>query len=295
MSTTVLLAARAAGAHHEALFGPQSSLAVESEAFVSLQGHEHVTGVGASATQESTYILSAGITPFRAVPWSVTLVQAYTFQTTPSPTGNQTGPFSSCGGCFSRENMLVSTSYRFDFAGLQRLTGKDGNFALVSGSLEPPTGAKDYPAFRGPWNGILAAMAGIEWSHFSTVALGYYRLNATDASGSKKGNNWLGGLGFAYTPLDAHDGLFSVQLGLAAEVHERDVLGGNEIAASGGAELFTSPTVVWSPEAHMRFFTYVSLPVTQSYRSPSQEDRWRAGVGVIYSFERAHVHAVHAR
>ena len=87
MSTTVLLAARAAGAHHEALFGPQSSLAVESEAFVSLQGHEHVTGVGASATQESTYILSAGITPFRAVPWSVTLVQAYTFQTTQRTSG----------------------------------------------------------------------------------------------------------------------------------------------------------------------------------------------------------------
>jgi hypothetical protein len=40
-------------------------------------------------------------------------------------------------------------------------------------------------------------MAGVEWSQFSTVALGYYRLNSTDDTGSKKGNNWLAGLGFA--------------------------------------------------------------------------------------------------
>jgi hypothetical protein len=275
-----------ASAHHEALFGPQSSLAVESEAFVSLQAHEHVFGSGATLDRESTYILSAGATPFRAVPWSVTVVQAYTFESANAPTGNQTGPFSSCGGCLTRENVLVSTSYRFDFSSLQRATGKDGNFALVSGSLEPPTGAKDYAPFHGPFNGIVAAMAGVEWNHYALVGLGYYRVNAVDGSGSKKGNNWLVGLGFAFTPVDEEDRLFSAQLGLAAEIHDRDLAANSLIDRSGGWELFASPTVVWSPARAMRLFAYLSLPFAQEYRDASQEDRWRAGLGIIYSFER---------
>jgi hypothetical protein len=69
-------------------------------------------------------------------------------------------------------------------------------------------------------------MAGVEWSQFSTVALDYYRLNATDDTGSKRGNNWLAGLGFAYTPVDEGTQMISLQIGLAAEVHDPDVIGG---------------------------------------------------------------------
>ncbi len=281
-----LLTSKPASAHHEALFGPQSSLAVESEGFVSLQAHEHVFGKGDTYDQETAYIVSAGVSPFRSIPWSLTLVQTFTYENTRTPQGNQTGPLSSCGGCIARENALLSTSYRFDFTDLQRATGKDGNFALLSGALEPPTGDKDYAAFRGPVNYIFAAMAGFEWSHFSSVALGYYRLNATDGSGSKKGNNWLAGLGFAYTPVDDPDRMISFQVGLAAEVHDPDVIGGASLV-SGGWEIFASPTVVWMPAAHTRFFMYASLPVGQDYTADYQFDYWRAGLGVIYSFDRA--------
>jgi hypothetical protein len=274
-----------AWAHHEALFGPQSSLAVESEGFVSLQAHQHVFGVGASHDQETNYILSAGVSPFRSVPWSLTLVQSFTYENARSPQGEQTGPLSSCGGCVAVENLLVSTSYRFDFIGLQRATGKDGNFALMSVAIEPPTGNKDYAPFHGPVNGILAAMSGFECSHFAAVGLGYYRLNAADSMGSKKGNNWLAGLGFAYTPVDEKARMISLQMGLAAEVHDPDVLNGTDVV-SGGWEVFASPTVVWMPAARMRFFTYVSLPVAQSYKADYQVDQWRAGLGVIYSFDR---------
>ena len=281
-----LVSSRRAWAHHEALFGPQSSLAVESEGFVSLQAHEHVFGTGSTHDQETSYIVSAGVSPFRSIPWSVTLVQTFTYENARAPQGDQTGPLSSCGGCAARENVLLSTSYRFDFTGLQRITGKDGNFALLSAALEPPTGEKDYAPFHGPTNYIFAAMAGVEWSHFSTVALGYYRLNATDDAGSKKGDNWLAGLGFAYTPVDEPARMVSVQMGLAAEVHDRDVVGGAQLI-SGGWELFASPTLVWMPAARTRFFLYVSLPVAQDYRADYQLDQWRAGLGVIYSFERS--------
>jgi hypothetical protein len=281
-----LFSSKQASAHHEALFGPQSSLAVESEGFVSLQAHEHVFGVGSTYDQETAYIVSAGVSPFRAVPWSLTLVQSFTYESARTPQGNQTGPLSSCGSCVARENLLASTSYRLDFTGLQRATGKEGNFALLSAAIEPPTGEKDYAPFHGPVNYIFAAMAGLEWSRFSTVALGYYRLNATDDTGSKKGNNWLAGLGFTYTPVDQRDRMISFQVGLAAEVHDADVIGGSEVV-SGGWEVFASPTVVWMPAARTRFFMYVSLPAAQGYKADYQVDQWRAGVGIIYSFERA--------
>jgi hypothetical protein len=280
-----LSSSQRAAAHHEALFGPQSSLAVESEGFVSLQAHEHVFGLKDTYDQETAYIVSAGISPVRHVPWSVALVQTYTYENTRTPQGDQTGPLSSCGGCVARENLLASTSYRLDFTGLQRATGKDGNFALLSAAIEPPTGEKDYAPFRGPTNYIFAMMAGIEWSHFSAVGLGYYRLNTTDDMGSKKGNNWLAGLGFAYTPVDEPDRMLSAQMGLAAEVHDPDVIGGANLV-SGGWEVFASPTVVWMPAARMRFFLYVSLPVAQDYKADYQVDLWRAGLGVIYSFDR---------
>jgi hypothetical protein len=286
IALTVSLFPREAAAHHEALFGPQSSLAVESEGFVSLQAHEHVFGAGNTYDQETAYIVSAGVSPFHEIPWSFTLVQSFTDENARTPQGNQTGPLSSCGGCVARENVLLSTSYRFDFTGLQRATGKDGNFALLSVAVEPPTGDKDYAPFHGPVNGLLAAMAGFEGSHFAAVALGYYGLNAADDAGSKKGNNWLAGLGFAYTPVDDRDRMISFQMGLAAEVHDPDVAGGATLV-SGGWEVFASPTVVWMPAARTRFFLYASLPVGQDYKADYQFDYWRAGLGVIYSFERA--------
>src|SRR5579863_5082739 len=86
-----LLSPTQAWAHHEALFGPQSSLAVESEGFVSLQAHEHVFGVGSTYDQETSYIVSAGVMPFRSIPWSLTLVQAYTYENARTPQGDQTG------------------------------------------------------------------------------------------------------------------------------------------------------------------------------------------------------------
>jgi hypothetical protein len=273
-----------AEAHHEALFGPQSSLAVESPAFVSFQSHVHATGRGASYVTETTYLTSAGFAPIAGVPWAISVVQPFTFQYANQPAGDQIGPNTSCGGCFRRENVLVGASYRFDFTGLQRDLGKDGNFALVSASLEPPTGAKDYRAFHGPVNGIIAAMAGVEWKSLSAVALGYFRRNSRDGDGAKKGDNALVGVGVAFTPVDEDDRMFSLQLGFGAEIHARDVASGSTVDDTGGIIWLLSPTVVWSPIHGMRLFTLVSLPIAQRPRNESLEDRFRCGLGLIYAF-----------
>ena len=282
-----LVTSATAEAHHEALFGPQSSLAVESEGFVSVQSHAHAYGIHGTQTNEATYILSAGLSPIEHVPWSFALVQPFTYQTTAAPTPpGTTGPFTACDGCLRRENNLVSTSYRFDFRALQEAWGRDGNFALLSAALEPPTGNKDYPALHGPFNFIVAGMAGLERGSFAAVALGYYRRNTEDSTSSKKGDNFLAGLGFAYTPFESKNAMLSLQLGIGDEYHLPDIDRGRNVG--GGNEVVVSPTIVASPHAHFRVFGLVSLPVAQSYAADYQVDRWRIGVGIIWSFERDH-------
>jgi hypothetical protein len=285
VAAAALSCSTSASAHHEALFGPQSSLAVEASGFVSLQTHYHAYGIGGTRTQETTFIASAGLSPIAEVPWTITLVQPFTYQTTRAPSApGTTGPFSACDGCLARENNLVATSYRFDLSSLQRAWGKAGNFVLVSAALEPPTGNKDYPTFKGPFNFIGAAMIGFEWQRFSAVGLGYYRRDTPDATSSKKGDNFLVGLGLAYTPIETPDAMLSFQVGVGDEYHFADVDHGSDVG--GGNELLVSPTVVVAPLAHLRLFALVSLPVAQSYRADYEVDRWRAGLGAIYSFER---------
>jgi len=283
----IVLVPSVASAHHEALFGPQSSLAVESQGFASFQTHVHAYGLGATQTTETTSILSGGISPFANVPIGFALIQPFTYQTTRAPTPDgSVGPFSACDGCLRMENSLVAAQYRFDFTELQRDFGKDGNFALMSGALEVPTGNKDYSPFQGPFNFIITGMLGFEKGPWSTVALGYYRRNTPDFASSKKGDNFLLALGGAYTPLDEAGAMFSMQLGVGYEYHLRDAVDGAAIDASGGGQLLLSPTLVGSFVPHLRVFALVTLPAAQSMRGDDVTDRWRAGVGIIYSFER---------
>src|SRR3954466_14449517 len=91
-----------ARAHHEALFGPLPSLAVEAPAFVSVQSFMRATGKTSPRGQESTFILSGGVTPF-SFPLGFALVQPFTYETTNAP-NDAAGPFFSCNGCFRVEN-----------------------------------------------------------------------------------------------------------------------------------------------------------------------------------------------
>jgi hypothetical protein len=79
--------------------------------------------------------------------------------------------------------------------------------------------------------------------------------------------------------------MLSFQLGVGDEYHLPDVDHGAKVG--GGNEVVVSPTLVASPLAHVRVFALVTLPVAQSYGVDYQVDRWRAGVGLIYVFERA--------
>jgi hypothetical protein len=66
-------------------------------------------------------------------------------------------------------------------------------------------------------------------------------------------------------------------------VHFQDVNHGAGIG--GGWEVVASPTIV-AGARHLRVFALATLPVAQSYAADYQVDRWRVGVGLIYSFDR---------
>jgi hypothetical protein len=277
----------AASAHHEALFGPQSSLAVEAQGFVSLQTHLHAYGVNGQQTMETTTILSGGLQLDKRVPLGIVLVQSFTYQTSRAPSQpGSTGPFTVCDGCTRLENTLLGAQYRFDFKRLQRAWGSDGNFALLSAAIELPTGNKDYPSLTGPVNFIVAAMVGLEKGKWASVALAYYRINTPDYASSKKGDNFLVALGGAYTPIERNGRTLSLQLGLGYEHHLRDIDHGTSVTESGGGQLLVSPTVVGSPIRSLRIFVLGTFPIAQAMRGDTNVERWRAGVGLIYSFDR---------
>ncbi|MCA1826772.1 MAG: hypothetical protein ABR567_21270 [Myxococcales bacterium] len=236
-----LLAAGAAHAHHEAIFGPQSSLVLSSPAFVSLQTFSRTTVSGT----ETTGLVSAGFTPFTSVPLSFTAIVPATYISPPGKLG--------------REDIILGARYR------EGLGGEDGNFLMGVAAVDVPTGNIDHKAFDGPLILQAAALASAERRPFSAIAYAYGRRDPL------KGNNLFLGTGFAWTPLDddADGHLFSLQLGASYEFY------------TSGTELMAHPTIVFAPARRLLFFGVVSLPIFHDLADPAQTDRFRIGGGVL--------------
>jgi len=66
-----------ADAHHEAIFGPQSSLLYSPDRFVSLQVFSRQTGTSGQKTQETTGVISGGVNPVQGLPVTVTAIVPY--------------------------------------------------------------------------------------------------------------------------------------------------------------------------------------------------------------------------
>jgi hypothetical protein len=255
-------------AHHEAIFGPQSSLVLSAPGFVSVQTFSRQTGTPGDRTQETTALVSGAVTPF-SFPLSFSVIVP----------ASQVARLDRGGSRVASENLILGARYRYDLEGLNRATGKDGNFLMGMVAVEPPTGSMDHRAFHGPWNAMLAALASAERGPFSAIGYGFYRLNGSDA-GAKKGDNLIAGAGLAFTPIDARQ-ILSFQLGASFERYARDTLAGAPPAASGGDELLLHPTVVWGAGSVL-VFAVVSLPAHRDFAQPLQQDRWRVGGGVTY-------------
>lgn len=260
IAAAVTMAAFPASAHHEAIFGPQSSLVMSAPAFVSGQVFSRRL---TDARQESTFVLSGSWTPLREVPLSFTAIAPFSViagGSVPSTSG--------------LEDAILGARYRFDLPALQRATGKDGNFFLGMGALELPTGSMDHPAFDGPLGSLAAALWSGEVGAFSAIAYGFYR-HPGDSSDARPNTLFLGG-GVAWTPYDdpVRERIFSVQLGYS---HERS------FSSSVGTAEVLHPTVVFGPGGRVLAFAVVSIPVAHT-GTIGEQDRWRAGGGAVLLF-----------
>lgn len=293
-------------AHHEAIFGPQSSLVLSAPAYLSVQAFTRRVGTKDNHAQETTVLASVGFSPFEHVPLSFTGIfpashietarsveheeeeQAALRGLGPAPASFHTTGESSKKIAF--EDIILGARYRFDFNDRIESTGREGNFALVMGAAEFPTGAVDHKAFDGPMDYMAAVLGSLEWSEYSAIAYYFHRLNGEDGDGFKPGDFSFWGAGLAYTPIDdaGTRDLLSLQLGLSYELYAEDQQDGRTIEGTGGTVLVLHPTSVWAVGESSLMFALVSIPVAQDFDDPSAEDRWRAGIGYVYLLDHEH-------
>jgi hypothetical protein len=272
----LVLFTHAAEAHHEAIFGPQSSLVFSEPGYLSSQLFSRNVGAPGDKVQETTGVLSGAYSPFTGIPLSFNVIQPFSYIRNIDARTSQTG----------LEDTIVGARYRYDLKGLQQRFDREGNFLIATGGLELPTGSIDHDAFDGPIDAVVGVLGSVERGALSVIGYGFFRYNSS-RDGSKDGDNFILGTGTAWTPLDdaANGRLFSIQLGLSYENYARDREAGVRLDETGGWGLLVHPTVVWGPSEHWLLFALVSIPVTQSYRDSAQEEHWRVGFGVTYLFE----------
>jgi hypothetical protein len=256
-------------AHHEAIFGPHSSLILSAPGYVSFQSYSRQLGTPDARTQETNLLLSAGLTPIARIPLSFTLIAPA------SEISVLDGQGASRRGL---EDVVLGARYRYDLEG-------DGNFLMGMLAVEVPVGSIDHPAFEGPLDEMAALLASIERGPISGIGYAFYRRHGRDA-GVRAGDNLFVGGGGAFTPWDdpATERLLSFQLGVSYERYLRDDTNGVTDPMTGGRGLYVHPTFVWGPGGHVLLFALATLPLAQDYASAADQDRWRVGAGLVYLF-----------
>jgi hypothetical protein len=258
-------------AHHEALFGPQSSAALTWPDFLSVQVFDTQRGKGDEKTHTTTTVLSGGVTPFR-MPVSLAFVVPFSVETAVTGHAHR-----------GVEDSLLSARYQRDTPRLSEALHLEESFVMGVAGLELPTGNIDHPFGHGRVGSIAAALISVEKRPIAAIAYTYLH-KAGDYQGDRASGNVFAGGGIAWTPVDdeARGKLLSLQLGTSYEHTTREREGGVPIEQSGGRGTFLHPTVVFDIGTHVQIFNIVSLPIAQSWRDPDDRQRFRFGSGAIF-------------
>lgn len=264
-----------ASAHHEAIFGPQSSLVLSADRFVSFQVFSRELGPSDAKTNETTTTVSAGLRVSRARPLTFTAVVPYSWISQPGRAGRS-----------GAEDIVLGLRYRHDLKGLQARWDREGNFLMGMGAFELNNGTIDHGAWEGPLDGMGAILGSLERGRWSAIGYSVMRLNVEDAQRNKDGDSLFFGGGLAYTPNeDFRSGrLISYQAGWSYEHYARDRVHGERDSNTGGDECLIHPTLVYSPGHDVLFFGMVSVPVWRNFRDPTAHDAFRFGTGVVYAW-----------
>jgi hypothetical protein len=262
-------------AHHEAIFGPQSSLVMSADKFVSLQVFGRKLGTPDSNTNETTTLVSAGVRLSKRRPLTFTAILPYSWI-------SERGQARTSGA----EDIVLGLRYRHDLKGLQEKWGREGNFLMGMGAFELNNGSIDHRAWRGPLDPMGAVLASLERGKWSAIGYSVARFNVEDSAGDKDGNTLFVGGGLAYTPNEHFESgrLISYQAGWSFEHYSREQVGGQQDPNTGGNEFLLHPTVAFSPGHNVLVFGIVSVPVCRNFEDPADQDGYRFGTGLVYAW-----------
>jgi hypothetical protein len=271
----VILSAARVDAHHEALFGPQSALALSGEKYFTAQVFTRQTGPRDERVQETTTVLSLGVTPGRR-PISLSVVIPFSVIVS-GASGRQ----------FGIENAIVAARYRFDLPGIANALGTEESYLMALGGIELPTGTIDHDFGEGAPAVVAAGTFSVERRPFSAIGYGFVHRYAERDLLRESGNRFLGA-GFAWTPLDdePRGRLFSLQLGISHETTFREHFDGVPRDRTGGWALVAHPTVVVAVSPHVLLYGLTSLPITDSWHDPADRERMRIGAGAMITLGR---------
>jgi hypothetical protein len=272
-----LSSAAPAYAHHEAMFGPQSSAVLSPGVFLSAQVFDKETGRDDQKRRETTTVYSVGFKPLKKQPLSIAFVLPMTFASgvaAPSTPGSVNRGF---------EDTVLTARYRVDAPNIAASLGLDSSYVMGVGGIEMPTGTIDHRFGKGAFGEIAAGLFSVEKRPIAAIAYVYYHHRGVYDGLRDSGNTFAGG-GIAYTPIDdeANGKLFSLQLGFSAERTFASEENGVTLADSGASGVFVHPGMVFSISPSLQFFGLVSLPLTQQYNSVVDRQRFRLGTGIIW-------------
>ena len=274
LATLVTLLATPAFAHHEAIFGPQSSAVLSAGRFASAQVFTRETGPEGDRRRQTTTVFSAGMQPFKR-PLSVAVVVPVSFIGSTSTAGGRTGI----------EDVLLSARYRAESERFTNALGLDESYFMGVGGVEVPTGTIDHEFGKGAVGAIAAGLMSLERRPFSVIGYGYYH-HTGDYNGMRESGNVFVGTGGAWTPIDnlQTGRLLSLQLGLSHERTFAQEQNGATLANSGGSGVFAHQGVMVGVNEHVQLFALLSVPVRQQWRAPEDRQRFRFGAGTILVF-----------
>lgn len=268
LATIIFLLPASAGAHHEAIFGPQSAIVLTADAYLSAQLFTRQTGPASDRVRETTTVLSTGFSPFKR-PVSIALIVPVSVIS--SGGAARTGV----------EDAIVGVRYRADLPGVTRaLSGKE-SFIVAVGGVELPTGTVDHAFGRDALASIASGLMSVEVGPFSAIGYGFYRYQATYRAAREGANLFVGG-GVAWTPIDDPTGrLLSLQLGLSRESKFRARADDRTVPDSGGWGVYAHPTLIYGISQQLMLFGQTSLALQQDWRDAADRKRYRVGAGVI--------------
>lgn len=264
-------------AHHEAMFGPQSSAVLSPGIFLSALVFDKETGKDDQQRRETTTVYSVGFKPVKTRPLSMAFVLPVTFA------GGAPDPGSPGAATRGFEDMLVSARYRVEAPGVAKALGVEESYVMGVGGVELPTGTFDHPFGKGAFGEIAAGLFSVEKRPIAMIGYVYYHHRGVHDGVRDSGNTFAGG-GVAYTPIDDEERgkLFSLQLGVSYERTFQSEENGMALADSGSSGAFIHPGVVFDITSNVQMFALVSLPLTQQYNSIVDRQRFRLGTGIIW-------------